>query len=179
MYAVLLKTFGLVSVPTSIKKMFGSHPSRSWSRLKKLRSWSRSDPIPVKKNFGPGTKAFLPGLESGTTLLISWNYFDVGLKLKSYFVKLCHLLKTFSLKTWSKEYYWPWKCANNRLVSKSTNQIWAYFHTLESLVSNGENRRSLSPLSFSSYWENSRTLGLFGWQTYCIAPTIRLVSTRR
>jgi len=43
----------------------------------------------------------------------------------------------------AKEYCWPWKYAKIWLISKSTNAIWAYPHTLESLVSNGENRRSL------------------------------------
>ena len=32
-------------------------------------------------------------------------------------------------------------------------------------------------LSFSSYWENSRTHRLFGWDTYCSAPTMGLLNT--
>ena len=32
-------------------------------------------------------------------------------------------------------------------------------------------------LSFSSYWKNSRTHRLFGWDTYCSAPTMGLLST--
>ena len=32
-------------------------------------------------------------------------------------------------------------------------------------------------LSFSSYWENSHTHGLFGWDTYCSASSMELLST--
>ena len=35
----------------------------------------------------------------------------------------------------------------------------------------------LYPLSFLSYWENSRTHRLFGRDTYCSAPTMGLLST--
>jgi hypothetical protein len=42
-----------------------------------------------------------------------------------------------------------------------------------------KNISSLYLLSFSSYWENSRIFRFFGWDTYCTAATMELLSTSK